>query len=159
MHEKAIIIDDEIVWFGSLNPLSHTGNTGEMMARFEGRQAALQIAAFLSVKGTGRAEQQAGAAYQAESPACGCGETKAVFARGRFGPYWRCLKRSCDWKSNDNRPKRATTGPRPTTGKSCPKCGGTAPACRRQTPSGPQPSGSAAWNPEKGRHSPRGRRA
>jgi hypothetical protein len=125
MHEKAIIIDDEIVWFGSLNPLSHTGNTGEMMARFEGRQAALQITAFLSVKGTGRTEQQAGAAYQGENPACGCGETKAVFARGRFGPYWRCLKRSCDWKSNDNHPKRATTGPRPTTRKSCPKCGGS----------------------------------
>jgi hypothetical protein len=123
MHEKAIIIDDEIVWFGSLNSLSHTGNTGEMMARFEGRQAALQIAALLSVKGTGRAEHQAGAAYQSENPACGCGETKAVSARGRFGPYWRCLKRSCNWKSNNNQPKWATTGPKPTTGKSCPKCG------------------------------------
>ena len=124
MHEKAIIIDDEIVWFGSLNPLSHTGNTGEIMARFEGRQAALQIAAFLSVKGMGRAEQQAGAAYQSENPACGCGETNAVFARGRFGPYWCCLKRDCNWKSNQHQPKQATGGPKPTTGKTCPKCGG-----------------------------------
>src|SRR5438874_13453776 len=27
-HEKIVIIDGEILWFGSLNPLSHTAQTG-----------------------------------------------------------------------------------------------------------------------------------
>ncbi len=33
MHEKVILIDDNIVWTGSLNVLSYTGNTGEIMER------------------------------------------------------------------------------------------------------------------------------
>lgn len=123
MHEKAIVIDDSTVWFGSLNPLSHTGNTGEMMARFEGREAALQVATFLSAKGTGRPEHQAGASYRAENPACGCGRTRAVFCRGRYGPYWRCLARGCDWKSSDHQQGSGRSGDAPTTDEPCPKCG------------------------------------
>ena len=33
MHEKIILIDDDIIWTGSLNSLSFTGNTGEIMER------------------------------------------------------------------------------------------------------------------------------
>jgi hypothetical protein len=33
MHEKLIFIDNKIFWFGSLNALSFTGNTGEIMQR------------------------------------------------------------------------------------------------------------------------------
>jgi AAA domain/Topoisomerase DNA binding C4 zinc finger/PLD-like domain len=122
MHEKAIVVDDRTVWFGSLNPLSHAGNTGEMMARFEGREAALQVATFLSAKGTGRPEQQAGASYQAENPSCGCGKTRAVFCRGSYGVYWRCLARGCDWRKNGGQ-TGGPTGERPTTDDPCPKCG------------------------------------
>ena len=33
MHEKLIFVDSEAVWLGSLNALSFTGNTGEVMQR------------------------------------------------------------------------------------------------------------------------------
>jgi voltage-gated potassium channel Kch len=49
IHEKVVVIDDEIVWFGSLNPLSHTSRTDEVMARVEGKDLALQIAAFMAL--------------------------------------------------------------------------------------------------------------
>lgn len=34
MHEKFVFIDDQIVWTGSLNVLSFSGNTTEIMSRF-----------------------------------------------------------------------------------------------------------------------------
>lgn len=125
MHEKAVIIDDRIVWFGSLNPLSHTGKTGEMMARIEGGEVSRQIAAFLSINATSRAEQREGLAYEAENPPCGCGKTKAVYARSKYGKFWRCLDGECDWKGNDRQANRSE-GKMPDLGPApdCPKCGG-----------------------------------
>jgi len=35
MHEKLVFIDDDILWMGSLNVLSFSGNTGETMDRFQ----------------------------------------------------------------------------------------------------------------------------
>lgn len=49
IHEKVVVIDDEIVWFGSLNPLSHTSRTDEVMARIEGKKLALQISSFMAL--------------------------------------------------------------------------------------------------------------
>jgi Transposase DDE domain group 1 len=37
INEKVVIVDGEITWFGSLNPLSHTNRTDEMMARIAAR--------------------------------------------------------------------------------------------------------------------------
>jgi hypothetical protein len=49
IHEKVVIVDDEITWFGSLNPLSHTNRTDEMMARFCGQgYGTLQLSAFMA---------------------------------------------------------------------------------------------------------------
>jgi PLD-like domain len=38
IHEKVVLIDDHIAWFGSLNPLSHTAHTSEIMARVENEE-------------------------------------------------------------------------------------------------------------------------
>jgi phosphatidylserine/phosphatidylglycerophosphate/cardiolipin synthase-like enzyme len=38
IHEKVVLIDDHIAWFGSLNPLSHTAHTTEIMARVENEE-------------------------------------------------------------------------------------------------------------------------
>ena len=35
MHEKVIAIDNRIIWNGSLNILSFTGNTAETMTRYD----------------------------------------------------------------------------------------------------------------------------
>ena len=34
IHQKMIFIDDDILWFGSLNVLSYTGDTDEQLIRF-----------------------------------------------------------------------------------------------------------------------------
>ncbi len=49
-HEKLVIVDGNILWFGSLNPLSHTSRTGEVMARMVNGQLAQQMAAFVAIK-------------------------------------------------------------------------------------------------------------
>ncbi len=45
MHEKLVLIDDDIVYFGSLNPLSHTG-TSELMQRIVSREVAQTLSSF-----------------------------------------------------------------------------------------------------------------
>jgi phosphatidylserine/phosphatidylglycerophosphate/cardiolipin synthase-like enzyme len=47
IHEKVVIVDDEITWFGSLNPLSHQPHD-EMMARLADKDTALQLSAFVA---------------------------------------------------------------------------------------------------------------
>ncbi len=50
IHEKVVLIDNHITWFGSLNPLSHTVRTSELMARVDNAGVAAHIASILSVK-------------------------------------------------------------------------------------------------------------
>jgi len=121
IHEKAVVIDEEIVWIGSLNPLSHTAETSELMLRFKGQEAAAQIAEFLSVEK--RRDNRDFA--DAENPSCpNCGSF-SILRSGRRGAYWTCLKESCDWKANPNeRAKKATSVPESLlkTGIGCPDC-------------------------------------
>jgi hypothetical protein len=125
IHEKVAIIDDKVVWFGSLNPLSNTGATDEVMARMEGCPAALQIASLLSLYGTSPSEATAGVAARKENPTCPCGG-RATFRRGRYGPYWEC-EDACGWsQSFDRAGGRNSQAARVSLGgdiPSCPKCG------------------------------------
>ena len=43
IHQKVAIMDDNVCWEGSLNILSHTGNTLEHMRRLIGRATAAEI--------------------------------------------------------------------------------------------------------------------
>ncbi len=128
IHEKVIIVDDEIIWFGSLNPLSHTGQTDEMMARLEGRPAALQLAAFLSLSRNLKPEQAAGISTAKENPPCGECEGRTTYRKGRYGAYWEC-ETACGWTESVDRPKRNNADrPNPLSGEpapECPKCGGS----------------------------------
>ena len=42
MHQKVVVIDRRIVWFGSLNPFSHS-NTQEIMFRLESKDFTKQV--------------------------------------------------------------------------------------------------------------------
>ena len=53
IHEKNILIDGSIFWHGSLNPLSHTGNTEEEMLRIFSKEISLQKAKFEIFRRTG----------------------------------------------------------------------------------------------------------
>lgn len=131
IHEKVVIIDDEIIWFGSLNPLSHTNRTDEMMARVTGKPAALQLSAFMAVTTSVSADKADGLSVVGENPRCpDCGQ-RTTYRVGSYGPFWQC-EDDCGWKQNagrTNNAKTAATGAEalPKSGTPCPICGG--PTC------------------------------
>src|SRR4030067_638508 len=124
IHEKVVIIDDEIVWFGSLNPLSHNSKTAEVMARVVGKQIALQLAAFLSLDKGIKPEEAEGIFTRRENPRCSKCGARVAFMKGRYGPYWEC--EDCTWRENvekKQKSERATTILGSDDAPLCPKCG------------------------------------
>lgn len=123
IHEKIVVIDDEIVWFGSLNPLSHTSRTDEVMARIEGKDLALQISTFMALDRGLRPDAAEGISTRAENPRCPTCGSRTSYRKGPYGPYWDCEE--CDWRENFDRPRGKQnqsghqTGPAPK----CDKCG------------------------------------
>ncbi len=96
IHEKVVIIDRSILWSGSLNALSNSGSTDEMMTRTISRATAIQVANFLA---KGRNKPTDGDATQKENPPCGqCGH-RAALLRGRYGHYWQC-EEQCGWSES-----------------------------------------------------------
>ena len=123
IHEKVVVIDDKIVWFGSLNPLSHTARTDEVMARIEGKDLALQIAAFMSLDRGVRPDTAEGISTRAENPRCPeCG-ARSSYRKGPYGSYWNCEE--CDWKENFDKLRREGKTTKHHTGEPprCNKCG------------------------------------
>jgi superfamily I DNA and/or RNA helicase len=124
IHEKVVIIDDEILWHGSLNALSHANRTDELMTRLEGKAICLQMSAFLALDRSVKADTAEGVSSKAENPRCPeCG-ARSSYRKGKFGPYWECEEG--DWKESFGKPVRKKAGetgnsnvPPPT----CDKCG------------------------------------
>lgn len=124
IHEKVVIIDDEIVWFGSLNPLSHTAKTAEVMARVVGKQIALQLVAFLALDKGMKPDEAEGISTRKENPRCPKCGARVAFMKGRYGPYWEC--EDCEWRENVEKQKkseRATTILGSQEAPMCPECG------------------------------------
>lgn len=123
-HEKIVIIDGEILWFGSLNPLSHTAQTGEVMARLVSRDLAQQMAAFIAIKPSKATETYTNLAMVKENPTCGhCNGRTYYVARARHGPYWRCEDHRCGWTENAGA-KRRSSKLDAADAPHCPQCGG-----------------------------------
>ncbi len=100
IHEKVVLIDNRIVWFGSLNPLSHTMKTSEVMARIDNEGVAAHLANVLSTRKRTPEELERGAGAMPENPRCEkCGNW-SVLVRGKFGPFFKCESTGCDWKQN-----------------------------------------------------------
>jgi ssDNA-binding Zn-finger/Zn-ribbon topoisomerase 1 len=123
IHEKTIIIDGEILWFGSLNPLSHSGATSEIMARFVSTDIASQVAAFLAVERGLKEGEAADQIVRKENPDCpDCGG-RTTFRKGQYGPFWEC-EEGCGWRQNIAQAKRKSMQTPPLHAPSpCPKCG------------------------------------
>lgn len=97
IHQKAVLIDEDISWFGSLNPLSFSGGTEESMLRVEQKNITGTFAANMAVNRKAAKEDPALMVTQ-EVPNCSdCGH-KTVFHRGRYGPWIKC--RSCGKTEN-----------------------------------------------------------
>lgn len=131
IHEKVMLIDSRIAWFGSLNPLSHTSRTSELMARVDDMAFAHHLAGLLSIRRRPPSESAA-ESIVAENPRCEqCGNW-SVFRRGRFGLYFSCEAQGCDWKQNIDAASRSArqAGRQPDSEdqeidvakKECPKC-------------------------------------
>jgi hypothetical protein len=122
IHEKVVVIDEEIVWFGSLNPLSHTSRTDEVMARVEGKDLALQIAAFMALDRGVRPDAAEWLSTRAENPRCPTCGARTAYRKGPYGPYWDCEE--CEWRNNFDRLRgKQKTGQQTGTAPQCDKCG------------------------------------
>ena len=124
IHEKVVIIDDEILWHGSLNALSHTNRTDELMTRLEGKAICLQMSAFLALDRSVKPDTAEGVSSKAENPRCPeCG-ARSSYRKGKFGPFWECEEG--DWKESFGKPvrkKTADTGQSDVPPPTCDKCG------------------------------------
>jgi hypothetical protein len=94
MHEKLVFIDDDIIWSGSLNPLSFS-NTQEVMERRKSKAVLDDYFQILRLNGLlaipGKAESKC--------PICG---SEMIAAEGADQPYyWRCINDDCYSRSID----------------------------------------------------------
>ena len=114
MHEKLVFIDDHILWEGSLNPLSFTGESGEHIERRDSPKVFSDYAPKL------RLDALVGA-YDEGHSACPVCQSEMLAAEGRdargFPFYWRCANADCNYSRDID------TAP-PTGGLiNCAKCG------------------------------------
>lgn len=103
LHEKIAVIDNRILWHGSLNIFSHR-DTSESMMRLCSEAACQQTIRFISVPVRGRnsKDEEFDIAKQ-ENPLCpGCSNVM-ILIRGREGFYFECG--SCERKSDNRSPQ------------------------------------------------------
>lgn len=110
MHEKLVIIDDDIIWSGSLNPLSFS-NTQEIMERRVSKELVEEYSRIA------RLDELVGE-FSDGDPKCPICESEMVATEGRDDPYyWRCVVDDCY--------KRSIDQPRISGGIiNCANCGG-----------------------------------
>lgn len=90
MHEKTILVDDEIIWNGSLNALSYTGNTGEIMERRrDNSKEKTLIYSFIKILDIDYLVKALDNDYETKCPICGGEMLIAESEDG--GIYWKCI--------------------------------------------------------------------
>jgi len=114
MHEKVIIIDDDIVWIGSLNVLSFGGTTKEVMCKIISKEGAKEFAEIFDIQHILEVTDD-----EEERKCPICGKEVIMAESDSAGYYWRCSdKEGCGWS-------RQPEEQYPHDGKLvCPKCGG-----------------------------------
>lgn len=129
IHQKIAIVDGRIVWFGSLNPLSHTARTDEIMMRVLAPGFASELARQVAISAVKHHAAEESKLAQAENPRCGkCGGRTYYFWSNRLQrPFFAC-ESGCDWVHEATgaamgRQPRQPTDNLPDDGPSCPKCG------------------------------------
>lgn len=110
MHEKLVMIDGEVLWQGSLNPLSYS-STQEIMERRTSREIVADYGRVLRL-------DDMLTAYRADETDCPYCGGEVVAAEGPNEPfYWRCVEDGCFTRSIGD--------PMPVDGRVvCHSCGG-----------------------------------
>jgi len=97
MHEKVAIIDNSILWIGSLNILSYS-STQEIMERRLSRNVVEDFIKTLKIYDLLRE-------YEHGNPTCPICKSEVVASEGRNEPfYWRCVVDDCYSRSIDQPP-------------------------------------------------------
>ncbi len=128
IHEKVVLIDNEIVWHGSLNILSHNHRTDESMTRVVNAGFAQALAVNLSKRHVS-ADAAVKNIASRENPRCGRCAARTYYNEGRFGPYFGCEKK-CGWSSSLKTIERTGSAQSdrdlslPANGPPCPRCKG-----------------------------------
>ena len=86
MHEKLIFVDSNAVWIGSLNALSFTGLTGEVMQRHADRELTAEYKKLFGIEHICGAVENT---YEQKCPICG--EEMLVKESNEGGIYWQCI--------------------------------------------------------------------
>jgi ssDNA-binding Zn-finger/Zn-ribbon topoisomerase 1/DNA polymerase III delta prime subunit len=140
IHQKIAIIDSKVVWFGSLNPLSHTARSDEVMMRAVAPGFASELARQVAIR-SARRNADGQNAEMGENPRCGnCGHrTYYFFSRRKNRAFFACEKEDCDWLQDAGSPQSKHAAGQmdnlPSKGPPCPKCARK--TIRRQGPYGP----------------------
>ena len=93
MHEKVILMDDKIVWNGSLNSLSFTGYTGEIMVRHYNTVIANQMVKVMNVENI---FETMGKMNGNVCPVC---QGEMLIRDGKHGGiFWQCI--NLDYKKS-----------------------------------------------------------
>ncbi len=99
MHEKLIFVDSSAVWIGSLNALSFTGSTGEVMQRHEDPELTAEYEKVFDIDHIcGVIENQ----YEQMCPVCG--KEMLVRESDEGGIYWQCVKGDYSRKADQQYP-------------------------------------------------------
>lgn len=85
MHEKLVFVDDEVFWNGSLNVLSNSGETREIMFRFKDKDITAENEKYLGIPQLQTAVSQKD---ELQCPICG-GEM--LLLEGDNGVFWKCI--------------------------------------------------------------------
>lgn len=97
MHEKLVFVDDEIIWSGSLNPLSFS-STQEHMERRQNRHVVADYTKTIRL-------QELINEYRREPHRCPICKSEMIASEGRDDPYfWRCIQDDCYSRSIDDEP-------------------------------------------------------
>ena len=102
IHQKAVVIDADIAWSGSLNALSYGGKTLESMLTMRNKGVGLQMAESLSLKFTSKRNSIKDWA-KPENPTCPKCNKATIFRKSRYGEYFTCEDNSCDGKVSPKR--------------------------------------------------------
>lgn len=129
IHQKIAFIDGQIVWFGSLNPLSHTAQADETMMRALAPGFAAELARQVSIRTARREGDSENAPVLGENPRCPTCGNRTYYFRSRYGygrAFFAC-ESGCGWLQdvNSSAPGRNRTGDSenfPVDGPPCPKC-------------------------------------
>jgi hypothetical protein len=97
--QKVCLIDNRIVWLGSLNALSHAGRSDETMTRAVNEGYAAAVAGHMSKRRLST-ERAASAVIDAENPRCPACNSRTIYNEGRFGPFFSC-EGECGWRANE----------------------------------------------------------